>query len=209
MSRLRIVILLQLLVSTSFCQSALPNTQPPDQPEAFVRNLYQQVLAHHPYGNLNGKDRKIFAPYLSQKLTQHFALSKACANDWFRKNKGRMVKAPFAWAEAGPFSGGDERTAPNAFDIEKTEPEADGSSRVFVRLKWWETTDENADKYHNTPNRPFVWHVATIVVRENGRSVMDDVIYLKDKEYEHEYQLSEILSQGCRGPRWVGDLNQH
>lgn len=55
-----------------------------------------------------------------------------------------------------------------------------------------------------------IWHVAPIVVRENGRLVVDDVIYLKDAtlNLKADWRLSQSLSNGCDGPRWVGDREQ-
>jgi len=108
------------------------------------------------------------------------------------------------WLESGLFSGQNERTGPNAFVIERAESGKDGSIHVYVRLKWWETTDNNADIRHATPNRPVIWQVAVIVVRENEHFVVDDVIYLKDKDYDTESRLSALLTKGCEGSRWVG-----
>jgi hypothetical protein len=51
---------------------------------------------------------------------------------------------------------------------------------------------------------PLVWHAAAIVVRESDHFVLDDVIYLKDENRDIESRLSEYLSAGCDGPRWVG-----
>ena len=44
-------------------------------------------------------------------------------------------------------------------------------------------------------------------MQENSRLVVDDVIYLKDEKDESsvDYRLSEALSGGCDGPRWVGE----
>ena len=69
----------------------------------------------------------------------------------------------------------------------------DGSFRVYVRLTWG-----------TPPEKPLIWRVAAIVVRENGHFVVDDVIYLKDKDRDVDSRLSEYLSAGCDGPRWVG-----
>ena len=34
--------------------------------------------------------------------------------------------------------------------------------------------------------------------------MIDDVIFLKDKDIDTESRLSEILAKGCDGPHWVG-----
>ena len=51
---------------------------------------------------------------------------------------------------------------------------------------------------------PATWHVAAILVREDGHFVVDDVIYLRDRPQDIDVRLSEYLSQGCDGARWVG-----
>ena len=111
-------------------------------------------------------------------------------------------KAPFGVFESGIFSGDDERTEPRTFHLERTESEKDGSLRVYVRLtlgkartdSWW------------------AWHVAPILLRENDRLVVDDVIYLKDEKDKSsvDYRLSQRLSYGCDGAHWVGNQqNDH
>ena len=101
-------------------------------------------------------------------------------------------KAPFGWAESGLFSGADERTEPNAFAIERTESEKDGSFRVYVRLTL------------SSPP-PEIWEVAAVLVRENGHLALADVIYLKDHWMKSDLRLSEVLATGCNGPHWLGD----
>ena len=71
--------------------------------------------------------------------------------------------------------------------------EKDGYIRVVVRLS---RTYPEGDSS--------IWRVAVILVRENGYLALDDVVYLKDKELKVEYRLSDALSAGCDGPRWVG-----
>jgi hypothetical protein len=164
---------------------------PPDQPELLVRNLYHEVVVRHPSGLLYGADMKIFAPYLSKTLLHRIELTRACGDDWARQNQGRILKAPFSWPESGLFSGGDEKTSPGDFQIEKTQAEKDRTFRVDVRLTYRPT------------DGPGAWRV-TAIVREDGHFAVDDVIYLTDRPRDVEGRLSEVLSQGCDGPRWVG-----
>lgn len=85
------------------------------------------------------------------------------------------------------------RAEPQAFDIERVQTLKDGSIRVYVRL------------IHGEPGeRPWTWHVAPILVREDGHLVVDDVIWLKDEWWHSDLRLSEYIAQGCDGPRWVG-----
>jgi len=100
------------------------------------------------------------------------------------------MKPEIVWLETGLFSGDVERTAPDSFHIERTQAEKDGSFRVYVRLR--------------REPIPLIWRVAVVVVRENGRFVVDEVTYLKDEIQDEELSLSELLTIGCDGPRWVG-----
>jgi hypothetical protein len=183
----------------------------PNQPEALVRSLYQQVVAHTPGGIPSGVDWKIFAPYMSKTLLHRIDDFNACSAGWFRLHHDpkHPEKAPFGVYESGIFSGANEQTEPRAFNIERTQAEKDGSVRVYVKLAWWDAPlHKRADdrREYTSADRPDVWHVAPILVRENGRYVLEDVIYLKDeaRQGDVDYRLSEDLSQGCDGPRWVG-----
>jgi hypothetical protein len=164
------------------------------QPEAFISRLYNEVVARHPIGIARNEKWRIFAPYLSKVLQHKIEISIACSNDWDRQNPDPNLKPEIGWLELGIFSGGEERALPTAFKIEKTQLEKDGSFHVYVKLTW-----------HKPPAPIWTWPVAVVVVRENGHFVVDDIIYLKDGEYQTaEVRFSEILTFGCNGPRWVG-----
>jgi len=135
-----------------------------------------------------------FAPYLSEALLHRIDLAVSCSADEARQHPDPHQKPEIAWLEVGLFSGDDEQASPRTFRIESSKPQKDGSFRVYVRLTWG--------------LRPLVWRVAAIVVRENNHFVVDDVIYLKDQNRDVESRLSEYLSSGCDGPRWVGRSNQ-
>jgi hypothetical protein len=164
----------------------------PSQPEALVRSLYTQVVARRPVGIPGGEDWKIFSPYLSKPLLHRIDLALACGGDWGRQYPDPNLKPAMAWLELGIFSGGDDEGELRAFRIEKTRSEKDGSVRVDVRLTW------------GPPEDRWISHVAAIVLRENGHAVVDDVIFLKEQEEDVEWRLTESLSAGCDGPRWVG-----
>lgn len=199
MSPLCYVILLPLFSVCVLCQG-LQQGRPdslPRQPAALARSFYRQVVARHPTGIPRGADMKIFAPYLSKQLLHRIDLAQACARDWVRQDQKRMLmdnqvpeKAPFGWAESGLFSGADERTEPDAFVVERTESEKDGSTHVYVRLIL-------------SSSPPEAWKVAAVLVREDGHFAVDDVIYLKDKGDTRDVWLSKLLSDGCDGSRWV------
>jgi hypothetical protein len=152
------------------------------------------VVARHPLGVPSGEDLKVFTPYLSKALLHRIDINFVCQHDWDRKNPDPNSKPPFL--EFGFFTGVDLRAEPRSFDIEKSLSKEDGSVLVYVKL------------VHDDPGGdPWTWHVAVILIRENGHFVVDDVVFLKDRPQESDVRLSEYLSKGCDGPRWVGYPN--
>ena len=185
---------LLLLLAVSACDQAVSQrtpSVPAAQAEAAVASLYKEVAARHPIAGMG--DPKVFARYFSKGLLRRFADNTACLSDWYRQNPGSTDKPPFDQLEMGVYSGSNEESNPQSFHIEKTEPGKDGSSRVYVNLSYTE------------PTFRMVWHVAAVVVRENGQLVVDDVIYLRDKDHPDEGRLSQVLAgSGCEGPRYRG-----
>ena len=162
------------------------------QAESPVRRLYQQLVSR-PIGGIPTPERmKLISPYLSNSLLHRINQTRTCGTDWFRLHPQNDEKAPFAWGEFGLFSGADDRSGPGTFQIERMEPEG-GSIRVYVRLT--EGTP---------PEKPWTWEVAAIVIRENGRFVINDVVFLRDEDDNAESRLSEVLTRGCDGSRWIG-----
>jgi hypothetical protein len=169
------------------------------QAETQVRKVYQQVVSR-PVGGIPKPERmKSFAPYLSKSLLYRITQARACGDDWYRLNPEGDVKPPFAWLEFGLFSGANDRTGPRTFQIEKTELEKHGIFRVYVRLTGG-----------IPPEGPWTWRVEVIVVQENGHPVIDDVIFPKDDDDDNvpDTRLSEVLTRGCDGSRWVGYSKQ-
>jgi len=167
------------------------------QPVALVRRLYIQVVSRHPIGVTKGADMTTFAPYLSKTLRHRIDLTAACEVDWFRQHPETGMKPNFGWLELGLFSGDGENAGPSAFQVEETQAEKDGTVRVYVKLTHAESKE-----------RPWTWRVAAVVGREDGRYVVKDVIYLRDKNNSSDVRLSKLLSNGCNGPRWIGEDNQ-
>ncbi len=183
----------------------------PEEPSGLVESLYQQVLIRTPGGVPRGEDWKIFAPYMSKALLKKIEDFNACVADWQRTrwDPKNPEKAPFGIFESGMFSGGDERTGPRAFRLERTQQQKDGSVRVYIKLSWWDApAHKRADDFREftSADHPVIWRVAAVVGQEGGRSVITDVIYLKDKAdpRDTEGRLSKSLSYECKGPRWVG-----
>lgn len=134
------------------------------------------------------------APFLSTALLHRMNLAYACEGDFFRHNPDPHLKPAFEWLDLGLFSGDDEPASPTAFHIQATHVEPDGTIHAYVKLT-------HAEK---PPFRPWSWRVAAVLTRENDQYVIDDVIYLKTGNELADYRLSQALSWGCDGPRWIG-----
>lgn len=158
-----------------------------------VESLYEQVVARHPLGIPYGSDMDVFAPYLSKALLHSFDLSNACFADWRRKYPDPNLKPSIGMFEDGIFSGDSEKTVPMAFHVEKITPGRGGSSRVYVRLAW-----------DSPQNKPWIWYVAVVVIHERGRPVVNDVLYLKNRNGDIESTLTQRLSWRCKGGRYSG-----
>ncbi len=193
MTPLRCVLALQFATTLALGQATHQST-PANQPDTVVRGLYTQVIARHPIGIPRGADMTIIAPHLSTALLHRINLAYACEGDFFRKNPDPNLKPEFEWLELGLFSGEQEEALPSAFQIGTTQPQPDGTLHVPVKLTYQEPP----------PYRPWSWHIAAVVIGESGQYVVDDVIYLKHNPQESDYRLSQALSWGCDGPRWIG-----
>lgn len=195
MTLLQYVFLLQFATTFAFGQQVHPSRSSAKivtHPESVVQSLYREVVARHPIGIPKKTNMKVIAPYLSKGLIRRIDLAIGCEDDYYRQHQTPDEKPEFAWLELGLFTGGDEKALPRAFRIERTQPEKDGFFYVYLRLTY------------GMPESPLTWHVAAIVVREDGRFVIDDVIYLKDKTRDIESRLSQTLTSGCDGSRWIG-----
>jgi hypothetical protein len=202
MTLLRCIIPL-VFATAALCQLAQhsESTSVPQEPGAVVRSLYSEVVARHPIGIPNDSDMKILAPYLSKSLLHRIDLAVACSNDEARQHPDPNLKPEIAWLEFGLFTGRMEQAAPRAFRVLATEPEKNGSFRVYIELIIIYGLPANPE--------PLVWHVAAELIRENGQFVVDDIVFLKDySTLEKEFRLSEVLSSGCKGPHWVGHREQ-
>ncbi|MBI3477236.1 MAG: hypothetical protein HY010_16005 [Acidobacteria bacterium] len=158
-----------------------------------VRRFYEQLVSDPVEGIPTPKRMKVLSPYLSSALIHRINQARACRDDWFRLHPKNDEKAPSTWFEFGLFSGFDDRGHPYAFQIDKTESEADGSFRVYVRLT------------EGPAKRPWNWQVAAVVMSRNGQFAIDDVIFLGDENIGTESRLSEVLTTGCDGPHWVAN----
>jgi hypothetical protein len=171
-------------------------------PDSVVRELYQQIVARRPLGIPKGADKAAIWPFLSNRLTQELDAAQACEGDYYRQMTDKNSKPGFAWLENGLFSGANEEALPSATALERTEALKDGSFHVYVRL----TFKESFETYGRPPNPAdtFQWRVVAVVMSQDGRFVVDDVLFFKDGSTEFESRLADSFP-GCGGSRWTGD----
>jgi hypothetical protein len=190
-----LIVLLQL-VSFTF-----PNAPIEQRPDSVVRELYQQVVARRPLGVPKGGDKVALWPFFSKGLIQKLDAAQSCEDDYLRQRPDKNGKPAFGWLETGLFSGSEERAIPAAASVERTEPMKDGTFRVYMRL----TYKESFETYGKPPDptHTFNWHVAAVVILEEGRFVVNDALLFKDDSTRVASRLTDSFA-GCDGPRWVG-----
>jgi len=224
--RLRLVILALMLATAAASVArqvaATPQKQLSDAParaqgtpDAVVRELYREVVARKPLGLPEGPDWPALQPFLSKELIRRIDTAQACQDDLFRQMKGvegmkgSQLKAPLEWGEDGLFSGPYDDARPSEATVGRAEPTGNGSFRVRIRLIW-RSDDKTFSPYIQPPPRPISWQwsVCALVTPEDGRYVVDDVLFFKDEEKADPKvvgsRLSHILTIGCDGPRWTG-----
>jgi hypothetical protein len=190
-----LIVLLQLV---SF---VFPNSPVDPSPDALVRELYQQVVVRRPLGIPKGEDKAALWPFLSKRLIQKLDAAQRCEDDYLRQRPDKDGKPAFGWLETGLFSGSNEWAIPASATVERTETMKDGAFRVYVRL----TYKESFETYGKPPDptHTFDWHIAAVVISEEGRFVVNDILLFEDDSAKITSRLTESFN-GCDGPRWVG-----
>lgn len=175
-----------------------------DRPNTVVRKLYKEVVARKPLGIPRGADRAAIWPFLSKRLTQTLDTAQACEADYFRKHPDKTSKPQFGWLESGIFSGENEEAMPAEAVVERTDPGRDGSFRVNVRLAYTDGL-----QMHGRPSgaNAFHWDVVAVVISEDRRFVVDDVLLFKDGTKQIQTRLSSLFI-GCNGPHWSGESSR-
>lgn len=189
------VLLLQLGSNVS------PASTAQGSPDAVVRGLYQVVVASRPLGIPKGRVKAAIWPFLSKRLAQQLEAAQACEDDYFRQHATDTGRIQFAWLERGLFSGEDERAMPAEAVVERTDPQQDGSFRVYVTL----THNDTGEAYGrlSDPANTFHWQAAAVVITEDQRFVVDDVLLFKDDSTKIPSRLADSFP-GCDGSHWVG-----
>jgi hypothetical protein len=170
-----------------------------------MQSFYTQIVARKPAGVPSGEDWKVFAPYLSRSLLQKIDTYQACMAEQNREiAKSDIPLKAAGLYEEGIFSGSDELAGPDDFHIENVHTQSNGSARVTVQLHW---------RDYMYPKTTLTWRITVILTQESGRYLLDDVVFLKDKNINinADYTLSHILAMSpeCNGRHWVGYREHH
>lgn len=173
---LRMTILLALLLSTA-------------TPEDLATKFCTVYLKQGAFGVLEGRARRELKPFLSKRLLQQADDLRACQADWFRQQpKGSTDKPPMV--DCCLLSGIADGP-PNRFSIARTEKLPDGRHRVVINY-----AIEN-------PGEVIRWRDALIITKENGRYVIDDIVYDVDADPPRDESRLSAGYDGCRGRKWV------
>src|SRR5690242_16045510 len=101
------------LAFTAAGQCFSQQTAATDQQEvkAVVTKLYRQIVLRKPIGLPRGKALEVIRRYLSRNLIERIRVTAECEKDFDRQypyDPNLRLKPPFAWLEAGLFSGDNE-----------------------------------------------------------------------------------------------------
>jgi len=153
-------------------------------PQNLANRFCTAYLKQHEYGLLEGRDRRVMAPFLSARLLRQLDDARACQRDWYRQQpKGSTDKPPFV--DCCLFSSTPDGM-PTSYSIGETERLADGRYKIVVNYRRKTKTDD------------IRWRDALIVKKERGRYVVDDVIY----DLERPSYLSKSFGE-CRGRHYA------
>ncbi|HEY4837963.1 MAG TPA: hypothetical protein VIH72_05110 [Candidatus Acidoferrales bacterium] len=166
-----------------------------------VRKLYEEIVARHPIGIPAGAEMAIIWPLLSRRLTEQLQTAQACQDDYARQHATTDRTPKPAWLKSGFFSGEDNHASPIYALVQSKEKQNDGSFLVYVDLE-----HDYIDLGHGS--RAFYgnnsWRIATRVVSEKGKFVVDDVrVFDGFSDNGHSHLLSNSFA-GCDGPHWIG-----
>ncbi len=183
-----------LQLAATLLSAQAPTTQ--SSPQTLSRALYAKVLSHQPNGIPEGTVWDTMAPYFSTSLLHSIDESRACAADWKRNDTDPAQTAKIG-GKFDIFLGNGAKL--RSFNIQKSERQTDGTTRVYVKLLGHES-------YGLTS-----WRTAVVLTKENNHSVIDDIIYLDDATWDNESDrrnryLSHYLSAGCKGSQWIGSF---
>lgn len=146
----------------------------PQTPRTVVRQFYRTYLRDRAPGLPDGRQLEAIAPYLSRRLKRQIDAALQHRDAFMKENPD----------EKPPFVDGDHFSSlfegPRVFEVVRTTRAADGRWHVRVRFRRDAVTPP--------------WEDVVVVTREDGRYVVDDVVYSGAGAFNPAGRLSETLS---------------
>jgi hypothetical protein len=162
-------------------------TTAPSTPESAVHRFCTRLVELKEFGVLEPKQRRALAPLLSKRLLHQLDDIRDCQADWFRQQpKDTTDKPPFV--DCCLLSGTPDG-APTSFKVGASKELAPGRYEVMVDYELKNGTEV------------IRWHEALTVIREDGRYVIDDILF-DAGDPEREGRRSEPV-EGCEGKHWI------
>jgi hypothetical protein len=175
-----------LLISVASSGTAVPT------PESSVERFCAVYVKQKEYGLLEGANRRAMASLLSKRLLRQLDDAQACQKDWFRQQpKGSTDKPPFV--DCCLFSSVPDGM-PTSYRVGRSQALPEGRYEVVI------------DYVRKTKTDDIRWRDAVIVHTEDGRFVIDDVIYDIDAAPPRKPLLLSNEFTECRDGRWVGPI---
>ena len=162
-----------------------------------MREFYRQIVATHPDGVPEGRDKQLLWPLLTPRLIAVLENTRACERDYFRKHPDPNSKAGFWWSEQGLFSGSEEESAPAEVKQITTRSIAPRHFHVTVEFTYKDTFETYGRP--PDPNAHFSWRGVVTVDCSSGRCLIDDFTH---SDWHHP--MSQMIASECRGGLWIG-----
>lgn len=165
-----------------------------------VRQLYEEIVAHHPIGIPSGAEMAAIRPFLSKRLSEQLQTAKACQEDYFQQHQIIEGAPKPTWLKMGIFSGDGKRALPVKSYPSLKERPTDGTFLVDMSLSLPDINGHKPKFY----SRNDWWIVAVKVISENGRFVVDDVRMFDGACTDGPSHLLLDSFAGCDGSHWTG-----
>jgi hypothetical protein len=165
-----------------------------------VRQLYEEIVVHHPIGIPPGAEMAAIRPFLSKRLAEQLQTAKACQEDYFQQHQIIKGAPKPTWLKMGIFSGDGKRALPVESYPSLKERPTDGTFLVDVSLSLPDINGHKPKSY----SRNDWWVVAVKVISENGQFVVDDVRIFDGLSTDGPSHLLSDSFAGCDGSHWTG-----
>jgi hypothetical protein len=165
-----------------------------------VRQLYEEIVAHHPIGIPSGAEMAAIRPFLSKRLAEQLQTAKACQEDYFQQHQITEDAPKPTWLKMGIFSGDGKRALPVESYPSLEKRPTNGTFLVDISLSLSDINGHKPKSY----SRNDWWVVAVKVISENDQFVVDDVRIFDGLSTDGPSHLLSESFAGCDGSHWTG-----